>query len=112
MHHGYITVLQCTCFSLVFSLQCTEVCVFVCCPQQDEGGTGAPSAPAPAPAKPDLSRTSGSGPSGGGGDLMGEMSAILARRYVRDKHTTIFFNMSSWEYISISVSSVKQSEYF
>ncbi|XP_026769164.2 vasodilator-stimulated phosphoprotein isoform X3 [Pangasianodon hypophthalmus] len=50
--------------------------------KQDEGGTAAPSAPAPAPApaKPDLSRSSGSGPSGGGGDLMGEMSAILARR--------------------------------
>ncbi|XP_026988387.2 vasodilator-stimulated phosphoprotein isoform X1 [Tachysurus fulvidraco] len=48
--------------------------------KQDEGGTAAPSAPAPAPAKPDLSRNSGSVPSGGGGGLMGEMSAILARR--------------------------------
>ncbi|XP_053479317.1 vasodilator-stimulated phosphoprotein isoform X2 [Ictalurus furcatus] len=49
---------------------------------KDEAGTAAPSAPAPAPApaKPDLSRCSGSGPSGGGGDLFGEMSAILARR--------------------------------
>ncbi|XP_017321267.1 vasodilator-stimulated phosphoprotein isoform X3 [Ictalurus punctatus] len=50
--------------------------------KQDETGSAAPSAPAPAPApaKPDLSRCSGSGPSGGGGDLFGEMSAILARR--------------------------------
>ncbi|XP_017321266.1 vasodilator-stimulated phosphoprotein isoform X2 [Ictalurus punctatus] len=49
---------------------------------KDETGSAAPSAPAPAPApaKPDLSRCSGSGPSGGGGDLFGEMSAILARR--------------------------------
>lgn len=69
-------------FSLVFSLYCTFVCM--CCPQQEDGGTAAPSAPtsAPAPAKPDLSRNSGSGPSGGGGGLMGEMSAILARRYI------------------------------
>lgn len=75
------------CVSVYYSLCIVLKCV--CCPQQDEGGTAAPSAsaPAPAPSKPDLSRSSGSGPSGGGGDLMGEMSAILARRYITHTHT-------------------------
>ncbi|XP_035381622.1 vasodilator-stimulated phosphoprotein [Electrophorus electricus] len=48
-------------------------------PKTDDGG-GAPTVPAPAStSKQDVSRSSASMPTGGG-DLMGEMSAILARR--------------------------------
>lgn len=49
-------------------------CSPLCFPLQDDGGGGVA-------AKPDASRSSASLPSGGGGGgLMGEMSAILARR--------------------------------
>lgn len=53
----------------------------ICCPQQDDGPS-APPTPAPVSRTESTRSSNASIGGGGGGGLMGEMSAILARRWV------------------------------